>query len=152
MTPAPPQYPSLLGATTPWRENQSSLVLRYRDRDGSLYYNCDVQMDIGAQTAGTFSGGLRMQGVGPTTDKACTWTAGFTAQMTRDGTVTDVHLSAPFFGGGCTAAGAASVSGTVTSATIRFDLTDPAMCQPPDVVGPVREFERTLTVSVRRLQ
>jgi len=144
-------YPSLLGATTPWRESDSSLVLRDRNSNAELSYNCDAQMNIGAQTAGTFTGGVTVQGVDPVSDKQCTFVSGFTAQMTPDGTVTSLHLNAPFIGVGCAQPTDTVVTrGTVTSTTIRFEIADRPTCQDPG--GRTREFDRTLTLSVRRVQ
>jgi hypothetical protein len=150
------RYPSLLGAVTPWRENRSSLVLSYPDSPGYIYYNCDAQMYVSTQTDGTFTGGFTLQGVDPRSDRACTTSgAAFTAQMTPDGTVTSLHLNRALFVGGCTPMGDATVRGSVTSTTIRFEITDRARCPEdpgPDAHGPEREFDRTLTVSVLRLQ
>jgi hypothetical protein len=107
-------------------------------------------MNIGAQSGGTFTGGVTVQGVDPVSDKQCTFVTGFTAEMTPDGTVTSLHLNAPFVGAGCTPTTGTTVRGTVTSTTIRFEITDRPTCQDPG--GRTREFDRTLTLSAKRVQ
>ena len=122
----------------------------------SIYYNCDAQMYVSTQTDGTFTGGVSFQGVDPRSDKACIGSsAGFTAQMTPDGTVTSLRLIPGLSLGICAPLADMSVSGSVTSTTIRFEITDRAMCAddvPTYDRGPHREFERTVTISVRRVQ
>jgi len=152
-TPAP-RYPSLLGATTPWRDNHSSLVLSSPNSSMSIYYGCQAQAYVSTQTEGTFTGSFTLQGVDPRSDRACTTSGtGFTAQMTPDGTVTSVRLNRAVSAGLCTPTGEATGRGSVTSATIRFEITDRAMCAEdprPDNRAPDREFDRTLTLSVLR--
>jgi hypothetical protein len=144
------QYPSVVGDRGQWREDNSSLVLRYRDSTDFLFYNCDTTMNIPTQADGAFSGLVELQGVDPRSDKQCTYSSAFSAQMTADGTVTSFHLERSFLGGDCTPAGQATVRGTATSTSIRLEITDRPTCKDP--AGQLREFDRTLTLGVHRPQ
>jgi hypothetical protein len=145
------QYPSLVGASGPWLDNKSSVMLRPLDAPAQLGSDCRAQLFIDTQTDGAFAGSLTMRGVAPESDKRCTYASAFTAQMTAGGTISSFVLAAPFYGGSCTPMQNPSVHGTASTAAIQVELADRTTCDDSlGFSGPPRALDRTLTVSVRR--
>ena len=149
-TPAAPsavaQYPQLVGD---WIESGSVLDLHYRDTDTTVSIpGCGAAVKVLTQTAGTFSGGVGVQGQGSDSDRQCTYAFDFTAQMTPDGTMTGFSPSPPFRTQDCSAGSDANVSGSVTSTAIRIVMKDRGTCR--GTTGRAIDTDRTLTISVIR--
>jgi hypothetical protein len=140
------QYPQLVGD---WIEAGSVLELHYRDTDATVSIPaCGAAVKVLGQTSGMFSGGVGVQGQGSDSDRQCTYTFDFTAQMTPDGTITSFSPSPTFRTQDCSAGSDASFSGTVTSTAIRIVMKDRGTCR--GATGRAIDTDRTLTISVIR--
>ena len=146
-TPSPlPQYPQLVGE---WVESGSFLELHYRDTNTTLTIEaCAALLSVRAQADGTFSGSIGVQGGSPDSDRQCTYSFTFTAQMSPDGTLTGFSPNPTFRTQDCSAGSDATFSGTASSTAIRIVMTDRGTCR--GAVGRLSDTDRTLTLSVRK--
>jgi hypothetical protein len=104
-------------------------------------------MIVRAQTGGTFSGSLVVQGGSGDSGRNCSVVSSFTAQMAPDGTLISFDPS-DRFAVGCTVGFEASVTGAATDTAIQINLMHHSICMDP--FGQLRDTDRTLTMSVRR--
>jgi hypothetical protein len=144
VSPAP-DFPSVAGE---WINDSSLLVLQFRGADTSTGWSCNARLRVLAQTGGSFSGTGGMQGGSPESDRKCTSSFSFAGDMTRDGTLTSFRLDRALGVGSCAPVSDASFIGAVTSNAMRIQMNDRASC--PDAFGALREYNRTLTISVKR--
>jgi hypothetical protein len=133
--------PSLVGN---WY-GTNGLVLIYRDSNTQALWACHVEFTVRAQTAGTFSGFVSIQGGN---DKECTSGFAYTAQMTADGTITSFSPDRPFVTSYCTPVSDATFTGTASNTTIRVQMKDRATCDYG--AGSPRDTDRTFTIAVDR--
>lgn len=106
-------------------------------------------MRVTAQTAGMFSGDAGIQGQGADSDRRCTYSFFFSAQMTPDGTITSFTPNPTFRTNDCTPGSESRFGGgTASSTAIRIVMTDRATCR--DALGRPRDTDVNLTVSVTR--
>jgi hypothetical protein len=142
--PPPTQYPSVVGNL--WLEDASRFTVQYLEGTTPTHYNCDTRMAVYSQTGGSFAGDVIVEGVSPDSDRYCTFSAPFTAEMAVDGTITGFKSERSFR---ClSSAYQSGVRGTATSSSIRIEVIWRAVC--PDPAGRSRDMEFTFALSVRR--
>lgn len=146
--PAPRQYPSLIGDATQWRDNNSSFAEQVVGSSTPAEYHCDTKMSVRTQTEGIFTGIVYIEGISPDGDRRCTYESPFTAEMTRDGTITSFRTDRPLPTSRCGSGSEPAVSGTASSTAIRIAVTQRATCVA--LSGTPRETDLTIVMSVAR--
>ncbi len=147
--PAPTsEYPSLIGDISQWRENNSSFTEQTVGSSTPAEYNCDTTMSVQTQTEGIFTGMVYIDGISPDSDRRCTYQSPFTAEMTRDGTITSFRTDRPLPTSRCGGGSNPAVSGTASNTAIRITATQRATCVA--LSGTPRETDLTIVMSVAR--